>query len=142
MRRERAIIFMFLAFLLFFPASGMAKKGKGKKGVKTTGEKVLPKPAARPIAPREGKREIVVLKARGLYLLPCMLGTQRGIAPANIPSKAHPSAYAVSCVSSVDRKTRLSAKISCQKGSHFVNYSAEYVRDAEFIIRLECEPRE
>ena len=123
-----------------------ARSGSPKKGKKASGssqKKQLPPPATTPekgpLIRVGGKGSIVIvdMEPGGLYLAPCVLGTERGILPTWVPQPMNRKSYQLSCVSSVDKVSRLSFFVRCS-GRAIENESAGYPLDKEFIVRFSC----
>lgn len=124
------------------PVQAAPKKAK-KRWVAV--KKKLP-PPPQPVVPEnglltrvgsKGLNVTVDMKAGGLYLVPCILGTERRILPTWVPQSMSRKSYQLSCVSSVDRVSRLSFSVRCS-GRALENESAAYPLDREFIVRLSC----
>jgi hypothetical protein len=129
MRRGRIIVWIVALLCAVLPLA-QAKKGS---------KKMLPKRAAAPT-----KKEPLFLPSGNLepgklYLMPCVLGTQKGIQASNVPQK-NVRSRTMSCTSSIDHWTRISMRVTCA-GANLENESAEYTWANEFIIRLTCPSR-
>lgn len=144
---RQVVVGLILMLLSGFSGESQAKK-RPKKGRRAGIAKKIPAKQSQPsvfdgklLVRVEGKGNnvSVVMKPNGLYLAPCVLGTERGILPLWEPQPTGRKNYAVTCISSVDHRSRLSFSVQCL-GSRIDNQSAAYPLDHEFILRLECLP--
>lgn len=145
----RYIVALRLVIALVFLAEGIAfAKGKQKpKNRRPAAVRKVKAPRKTSQAPSSTQRPVstisnvsVKLKPGGLYLAPCLLGTQEGILPVWEPQVVGRSEYKVSCVSSVDRKSEMLFSVTCP-GSLIENESAAYPLDHEFILRFSCRTK-
>lgn len=139
-----------LGFVVGGTGSAEAKKKiSTQRPVAAKKIKLPPKKAAAPVLPQRkgasipagrvsgGVKVTVKLRPGGLYLAPCLLGTQEGILPLWEPQPIRKAVYKPTCISSIDRSTRLIFTITCA-GSLVENESAAYPLDREFTLRFSC----
>lgn len=126
MRCGRRLLWVIVLLLVAVMPLAQAKKGQKKA----------------PAGGKATKKEALFVQSGNLspgtyFLLPCALGTQKGIQASSVPQK-NVRSRTVSCVSSIDHRTKISnIRVTCAGGT-LVNESAEYAWANEFIVRLVC----